>query len=200
MNLYINSFVCENPDRRKELEYCLEKNEANEFIDNIHVLKKQEDDIFSRITFTDFFKQMKPGEVNIIANSDIYFDETIQLANQIREKEVWALTRWEQVEEYDHRLRKPVQVIMYFNRRNPAATPKFSQDVWIFRGRPNFEAGFGLGVNGCDNAIAYLFKANGYNVRNPSYSVRAIHVHKTPTQRGDYTVPRPYLWVDPCSL
>lgn len=201
INLYINSFKTDNPDRQKEFDYCLKKNEDNPFIDHIYFLESEQNDLFNRPTFSDFFKAMSPAGVNIISNSDIYFDETIQLANQIKQREAWALTRWERVEEYDKRQSKMVEVIMYFNRRNPAATPKFSQDTWIMRGKPNIEdANFGLGINGCDNRIAWILKVNGYNVRNPSYSIRCIHVHKTPTSRNSYTVPRPYLWVEPCNL
>lgn len=204
INLFLNSFTSDDRQRQSELDFCLKKNEDNPLIDNIIFLKSiQEDTVYNRPTFSDFFKVMKsyPSDINIIANNDIYFDDTIQLAERINGREAYALTRWELTKRFDPTKREYVDVIMFFNQRNLAAPPKSSQDVWIFRGGPNIEdANFGLGINGCDNKIAYLIKMSGYRLINPSYSIRCIHVHERPTIRNNYTVPRPYLFIEPCKL
>ena len=40
INLFINYFDHDNQDRKKEIEYCLEMNKANELIDNIIIVNR----------------------------------------------------------------------------------------------------------------------------------------------------------------
>ena len=182
INLFINYFEHSNHDRKKELLYCLEKNTKNDLIDNIIIVNRDE-----RSTYGDFFRAMKPykEDVNIIANSDIYFDKTVELANKIKKNECYALTRWELHE----------GTIMSFNdRHGRPSPPQWSQDAWIFRGtinpqsfdsviavasnRQSVSIPFQLGIPGCDNKIAALLREKGLDVTNPSLSIRAIHFHK----------------------
>lgn len=182
INLFINYFDHQNKDRKKELEYCLEKNKRNKLIDNIIIVNRNE-----RSTYGDFLRAMNdyPNDVNIIANADIYFDNTIEYANQIKKMECYALTRWELYN----------GTVMTFNQRHGRPSPPhWSQDAWIFRGsfkhndfdnviavnpkRQNVEIPFQLGIPGCDNKIAALLREKGFNVTNPSLVIRAIHVHK----------------------
>ncbi len=182
INLFINYFEHSNQDRKKELEYCVEKNKKNEWIDNIIVVNRGE-----RSTYGDFFRAMQPypKDVNIIANADIYFDKTIELAIEIKKNECYALTRWELFND----------TIMTFDQRHGRPSPpQWSQDAWIFRGcvKPeNYDSveavhnrnqrikiPFQLGIPGCDNKIAALLREKGFIVTNPSLSIRAIHFHK----------------------
>ena len=184
INLFINYFDHSNSERKKELKFCLEKNEANDYIDKIIIVNRND-----RAAYGTFFRAMKdyPEDVNIIANTDIYFDETIQLSSTIKQFQCYALTRWENVN----------GTIMEFVQRHNkrSAPPQWSQDAWIFRGSPepeqydNVEAvrrddrhremiPFCLGIPGCDNKIAALLKENRFNVTNPSKSIRAIHKHQ----------------------
>jgi hypothetical protein len=128
----------------------------------------------------------KPNEVNIIANADIYFDETIGYAKKISEGECYALTRWELVNG---------RVVDFNTRHGRPSPPEWSQDAWIFRGsiQPNkFDnvkalnesarvteiIPFTLGIPGCDNKFCALLKERGVNVMNPSKTIKAIHVHQ----------------------
>lgn len=177
INLFINRYQSENQERQKELDLCYQLNKDNKFIDNIiDVEGRGYDDFFGQ--FTD--------DVNIIANSDIFFDETIELAKKIKPFEMWCLTRWD-----------------YANGKANFLNRADSQDVWIVRGKvKKVKAGFNLGVPGCDNRIAYNFKQAGYIVRNPSLSIRAIHYHLTNfrTYRDKDRLPEPYLLVTPCLI
>ncbi len=183
INLFINYFDHSNSARKKEIEFCLEKNQENEYLHKIIIVNRNE-----RATYGDFFRAMKkyPKGVNIIANADIYFDETIQLADNIKQFQCYALTRWEDVS----------GVIMDFNQRHGRPSPpQWSQDAWIFRGstKPEFYDNveairenkhremipFCLGIPGCDNKIAALLKEKGFNVINPSLDIKAIHKHLT---------------------
>ncbi|MEE9572878.1 MAG: hypothetical protein V3W20_07520, partial [Candidatus Neomarinimicrobiota bacterium] len=144
------------------------KNKKNALIDNIIIVNRDE-----RATYGDFFRATAPysKDVNIIANTDIYFDETIELASQIKQKQCYALTRWElyggTVISFTQRHGRPGYV--------QPSPPEWSQDTWIFRGaiRPesydnviavnNKTRGsepipFYLGIPGCDNKIAALLR------------------------------------------
>jgi len=56
-----------------------------------------------------------------------------------------------------------------------------SQDTWIFMGGvPQISgADFTLGKAGCDNSIAYMLEQSGYNVLNPSRTIKTYHLHLT---------------------
>ena len=76
INLFINSFDHEDKRRKSEIDYCLQRNEANEFIDNIVIVNRND-----RATYGDFFRIMNDykNDINIIANLDIYFDICMNL-------------------------------------------------------------------------------------------------------------------------
>ena len=189
INLFINWFVHPDPERRKELEFCLEKNEENTLIDNIFKLTSGP----KWPTYNDYFRLMGhyPNDINILSNLDIYFDETLNHVHKIREHQCFALTRWELVDD----------AVIPFEVRNPGHPARFSQDVWIFRGAPKVRnATFSMGWPGCDNRIAKLIHDSGYEVLNPSKTIRAIHVHRDPSRNTARDVNRvggPYLWINP---
>ena len=183
MNIFINYFEHKNSLRKKEIEYCLEKNKENAFIKNIVIINRN-----SRCTYGDFLTAMQryPNGVNVIANSDIYFDSTIKIADNIKPGECYALTRWEEIDG---------TVIDFSNRHGKPSPPEWSQDAWIFRGSINADRffkvkavnlntrtsemiPFSLGIPGCDNKFAAMLKEQGIIVTNPSQSIKAIHVHK----------------------
>ena len=170
MNLFINWFDHHDNQRAKELEFCRDMNESNEHIKNIVIVNEGK-----RATYNQLFQATYdyPHDINIIANLDIFFDDTLKDANKIGDKMCFALSRWE----YNG------GALKLHGGGNPLRLA-WSQDVWIFRGQApmvgryrNYE--FGMGVPGCDNVLAYQLKENGYQLRNPCYSIKAIHVHAT---------------------
>jgi hypothetical protein len=135
-----------------------------------------------------------PNDVNVLANSDIYFDETIELVKGIDIKTMYALTRWEE---------RPEGIVPFEQGHSiNRAKAKHSQDVWVFLGAPRINyADFCLGQPGCDNRIAYLGRFSGYNVLNPSLSIRCIHRHKEEGREYNMgKVPGPYFWTDQTEL
>jgi hypothetical protein len=182
INLFVNYFEHPNKDRREEIEYCFEKNQSNEHINKIIVVNRGE-----RATYGDFLKIMAeyPNDVNIIANSDIYFDDTVKYAENIKQRQCYALTRWEDIEG---------RVIDFNERHGKPSPPQWSQDAWIFRGSiddknyhqvqaqgnkmPSIIIPFSLGIPGCDNKFAAMLRESGIRVENPSKTIKAIHKHK----------------------
>src|SRR4051812_49049754 len=109
MNLFVNYYRDPKPERQKEIDTCLQKNvEAARF--KIHVLRERGvelpefagsvvvHDCASRPTFADFFQYIASvtggGEVNVIANADVYFDESLGLVAEMPGDDFYALTRY----------------------------------------------------------------------------------------------------------
>ena len=188
MNLFINYFQCGDKERQKELDFCFNTNiESGLFKKIINF-----DD---RPTYNDFFNATKvyPNDINIFANSDIYFNETINLVRDMGVKDAYALTRWE----IDNGEIVPFEEKHHYNAE---AKAKHSQDVWVFNGvAKNIRGNFQIGVPGCDNRIAWEINNAGYRLSNPSDKIQCIHKHAE--QARNYNIkkpiPPPYLWVIP---
>ena len=200
-NLYTSYFHDSDPRRQQELNTCLQKNIDNKLINKIYLLldqplttseTKYSDKIVpiylrSRPLYNTIFDLMRTHQndedFGAIANSDIYFDETIKEVFKYGSNICLALTRYE-VEKTG---------IRFLNRKD-------SQDVWIVKGKPRAVKGdFGMGVPGCDNAIAWRFEQAGYVVINPSQTIRTYHLHQSNKRNYDVNtkVPLPYKLIMP---
>ncbi len=178
------------PERQAELLECWRLNDA--VFDAVKAPK-------GRPTFNELFALCKPDAVNVIANSDIYFDQdSVDLLHNLGSKECFALSRWDEEEFGRYRLWDHAD----------------SQDAWCFRGIPQgIDAPFTMGIPGCDNNIAWLIDQAGYVVRNPSRTIRAYHLHNVEWRsyladpegkaRGGQKmerIPPPYKLVKPTTL
>eukprot|EP00889_Picochlorum_renovo_P006402 jgi/Picre1/33432/NNA_008756.t1 len=130
--------------------------------------------------------------MNIIANADIFFDDTIKTAKSLPENHAYALSRHE------------VSNGKLFKRPD-------SQDTWIFHGRIQnnmllmsalTKNNLTLGKPGIDNRLAYELLKAGYKVSNPSKSITSWHVHGTNLREYSHldVVPPPYAIVYPMTL
>lgn len=185
INLFINHFQCGDKERQKELDYCFNSNKESGLFSEII-------NFSDRPTYSDFFKATEsyPNDINILANSDIYFNDTINLVQGIEKNKAYAITRSE-LEGDD---------IVTFEEKhqyNKEAKSKHSQDVWVFNGTVNNVIGnFNIGVPGCDNRIAYEISRR-YQLSNPSNVIQCIHKHKEESRNYSIKrpIPPPYLWV-----
>ena len=209
INLYTTYYYEENSQRNEELNKCLINNKRCQAISNIYVISEIEEDDFiiknkinikkinKRPTFDDFFniinRTTSKDEINIIANGDIYFDETLNRINEINlHNYCLALTRWD----------------VWDDRRKRLTEISGSQDSWIFKGKIKKVIGdFPIGVPGCDNRIAYEINKSGYIVINPSISIKSYHLHKSRHRpnidkwftKGNY-IDKPHLYIMPVTL
>lgn len=200
-NLFVSLFPCTDNRRRNELIECLKVN--SKVFDSIFILVERSDEVnfipelpnleilpvSTRPTFRTFFQCVntvsKVRDLNIIANSDIQFEE---IKKAPEEAECWALTR------YEITRNGPTY---FLNRAD-------SQDSWWFRSFikiPNY-CDFPQGWGGCDNRIARELSEAGYNITNPSVSIRTFHLHEGEKSYNDQTprVGRPYLRLTPIEL
>lgn len=179
MILIINWYIDPDPKRHEELEECLLRNIDNPYIERIIALSEEGTEIVDhpkvmpvafdgRPSYTDFFRIGNQYDgVKVLANSDIFFDDTIELANRIKERQFFVLCRYE------------VDV---------SGNVKFSDnigmhDVWIWRGINNIQTSMGLGRWGCDHHIAGLMVREGWAVFSPSKSIRSFHLHNSGVRR-----------------
>jgi len=118
--------------------------------------------------------------IKILANTDIYFNDTLKHCEKIEAGQVFALCRW------DYK----IGPLKFYDKRD-------SQDVWIWRGDLKLKTSFPLGVPGCDNKIAYLLYSAGYEVKSPSLSIQAIHLHMTGIRNYSQKdrIEKPYLYL-----
>ncbi|MGI0058534.1 MAG: hypothetical protein ACREBJ_02095 [Nitrosotalea sp.] len=184
IRLFYNYYEDKNPLRKQEIDYCLQKNLANTLLTTVVVYTP------GKPTYEFFFEQINkvtgPDDINIICNSDIFFDDTIKFAEKIQPKEMFAILRWEWLP----------GGARFYERPD-------SQDTWIVRGKiENVFGKFSLGIRGCDNRIAAEFQKAGYAVSNPAKTIRTYHVHTSMVR--NYTmadvVDPPYFTIGPTSL
>ena len=167
------------PRRNEELRYCERVN--RERFDTVLMPK-------GRPTYRDLFSLCAEDAINIVANSDIYFDDTIRLCDKMQPNDCYALTRYE--------------------RGKLWGRPWWSQDVWIFKGSVKDRllkqpVDFRLGVAGCDNRIAYEIWEAGYAITNPCLSIKTYHKHESKFRTYDREkekIPGPYKLLRPIQL
>lgn len=172
IRLFIQTYTPDNAQRKKELEECLAANEALPWLEVVKVERHE------RITFREWFSIINDhagdDDFSVLANSDIRFDETLKLANEVQAGECFALTRWEKGFLHDT-----------------------GADAWVFRGkiRPVEDCDFGLGVADCDYAIAERLHRAGYTLANPSHEIHGHHCHAS-RHRTYYKmarIPKPHI-------
>ena len=201
-----------NQSRFKEILDCLYRNSGLTAINNIilFINPKQLYDYVPKndriiylypekhITFKECFNQLEiakkrlyPKEdcLLITANSDIFFtnaDISIAMSN-ITEHQAYALSRWDIKHDGKHLL---------YDRRD-------SQDTWMFKnmiklGQYDIE----LGRPGCDNRILYELEKAGYEVINPSKTIKTFHqhIHKSDTYNDNDKIVGEYSFRSPVFL
>lgn len=202
IKLYISYFEPKDDARQNELFDAVTKNIENPLIDQIVMLDEsgqewQSDKIKcikvkSRPSYQDFFDLFEDDCINIIANTDIYFNETLSKVENITDSTCYAITRHEIS---DGKIKPFAEV-------NTDCPPYYSQDVWVFRGKCKIDdchtvlamnnatnqhdiIKHTMGVAGCENVLAALLKKK-YSVRNPHSHIICIHNHAS-TDRPAYS-------------
>jgi hypothetical protein len=204
MILFTSWYHSDNEQRNEENRICLQKNFENPLISKIILLCDNNSEesvcvnskigiviVGDRPTYADFFKVMQgfPDDIKILANSDIYFDDTLSYIRDMPEGNCYALTRWDDKEHGK------------FLNPNPG-----SQDVWIFKGKlKDIYGDFQLGFWACDCRLIYELRKAGYVVQNPCITIKTYHLHRELRNLAvnpypDKTIPGPHESAFICSL
>lgn len=193
IHLFLQFYIDKIKVRQKEIEECLRKNVENPHISKIYLFGERDYkpkelgvnsekiiqiNIGKRLQYMDFFRYINQNNIkgyNILANSDIFFDESIlalKYSQLHTQKSMIALLRYE------------------YNTKNISSSPIFgprydSQDSWIFHSNYNVSPenekifNFNLGKPGCDNKMIYLMNILGYNIINDPIAIKSYHFHSS---------------------
>ena len=194
-NLIVNYYIDKNKSRTDELNFCMLENINNPTFNNIVIIgseahinslmaicpEQHKSKILpvvldKRPSYNDYFSFItklfgEQDNISVVSNLDVIVPtETLVYSSlYLLGKSCLALTRWD--------INNPIgykQNSSFLNRPD-------SQDTWIFKGAVPQIAGatFTLGMAGCDNKIAHLLEKEGYDVKNPSKTLRTFHYHTT---------------------
>ena len=205
-HLVTSYYRSNHPERQRELDDCLVRNIANPHIQTIHLLNDQiyplsfcpdhskivqavvDDENKWRLGFDcaiRYINEHLPHQHFILSNSDIYFDETLELLQHCDlTRTVLGLSR------YDN---------------GYLFAQAGSQDCWIGVAPLNVNTnicGFKFGVLGCDNRFAQIIHDAGYHIYNPSKTIHTHHQHGSQyrTYHGIPTVEGMHKLLEPCEL
>jgi len=177
-HLLIGSYNEPNLERVGEFRECLRRNcqleqivKVHRFLEDENVLgfnhpKVEAVPFGKRLQFADLFEyanRVLSGQPCIIANSDIFFDETLdELAGYILQGKLLCVSR------LDVQL-DGTKVPCHF---------AWTQDVWIFLPPlPVMVGNFYLGRPGCENRVAYEASQVGLQTINPCQTIHCNHLH-----------------------
>lgn len=213
INIFMQYFIHPNKDRQKEFIRCLKNNVNNKYIDKIYLLNERiytdeklkvksdkiiQVNINKRLRFCDIFTYINDNKIigyNILINSDIFFDDTIEMIKYSDihiNKKMFALLRW------NYNGNDILNSKIYGPRGD-------SQDTWIVHS--NFNIGkqenklfnIEFGKPGCDSKIIFVFDLLGYKIVNDPNKIKSYHYHCTNIRNNSTleTIPPPYEKVFP---
>ena len=205
IRIFTSFFDVQDAQRRGELIECLRRNLDLPEVGNVCLLlegtvaplehpKLLTRNINTRPNYQDFFQWANElagdADFTVVCNSDICFDSGLaNLTEWMTPDHCAAMARWQMNEDGSTKL---------FYRND-------SQDTWVFRGPiRNVVSDYPVGVARCDNRILYELRQAGYQVINPSFSIRSYHLHAGELdeyhRRDPNFVERPYSYLWPHNL
>jgi len=182
INLLVELYDSDFEKRNEEIIQALHANCMNPFISTIFAFASKDLELDykpheklrwvsteHRMTFAKYFQfaNQRPArgvQINVIANSDIYFDQSLQHMHNMKLGDFLCISRWNKGELQGH--------------------AAYSQDVWAFLSSDYIpegmisDADFFLGTQQCDNRIAFLAVKNGFRVLNPCHLIKCHHLHE----------------------
>ena len=214
-------FLHKDPERQKEIEFCLKKNSENKHIHKIYLLNER---IYSknelgnpnmdkiiqinhktRLKYKDVFSFVASQKLDgyiVFLNADIFLDDTIQniLKTDTNEKKTHCQLRFE------YNASKNINSCLVFNKNGKPR--RDSQDTWIYHSKYNIKKqkdlnlfDFYFGKPGCDNIFTYLMSSLGFKIYNDPYFIKTYHFHTTNirdyTERSWLRLPYPYILIEP---
>lgn len=191
INLFIQFYIDANRARQKEIVQCLQNNIDNPLIDKIYLLNERiykprelgvtpspkivQFNLGKRLQYGDVYRYINENQIvgyNILANSDIFFDETLIALRKSDlsgdQRKMMALLR------YEYNPGNKFNSVIFGPRYD-------SQDTWIIHSRHTPTQyklfAFPLGKPGCDNKMIYLMRMLDYEVINDPIALKSFHYH-----------------------
>ena len=182
IELLVPFYVDARPQRRAEIEDSVRMNLANEKFSSVTLFCENADAAAAqalasirrvvvlphRALYADLLRHNRSTDVVVIANADVYFDDTIALAEFVVNGQVLCVTRAEM---------RPFNVGLYWPEAETVVAT--CHDAWIFRPPLNIPGDFEFGRPGCDHRFAGECKQAGYTLLNPCRHIHVIHNHRS---------------------
>jgi hypothetical protein len=192
INVFCQFFIPPNKDRYNEILETLKFNVNNKYIDKIYLLNEKiysynelgitsnkiiQVNIGKRLKFKYFFEFINKNNIkgyNILINSDIFFDHTIEklkYSDLDKKKQICALLR------YDYNPNDKSSELIYYGLN------AHSQDTWIIHSNNKLTQkqieylDFEMGKPYCDTVFLYYINSFGYEIINDPKSIRTFHYH-----------------------
>lgn len=204
--LLIEYWDCPIQERKKELDQTIQMNIDSGLFDEICIFSESQTDNFhnanvlvgARKTVSEMISYSNSissdEDVNILSNTDIFFDNSIEHLNELENDDVYCLSRWEDNIPfnrfiYSNSIHDDFSVdnkdIDYIIKTDVQNLYSMSADVWCWKGKINIQKGnFNLGILGCDNVLSYQFRLSGKTISNPFHKVKVHHNHKSNLRPG----------------
>lgn len=183
----------ENPKRKEEIYECLLKNTRNRYISKIYVfsengsyIKFQHNKIVPlkanhRLTYFEIFKTVNQSFKNqlcIVANADVYFDESIVKLNHVDYKnKIVALSSYDS---------------------NTKLLEDYSIDSWILKSTNLPYTEHEIGKSHDDLRLLRSLKEHGIDIINPSKEIFSYHVDNAKSLK--YIPTEPLDYIEPSTL
>ena len=215
IHLFTQFYIDKNEEHYNEIKFALKKNVENQHIDSIILLneriytdeelgvnssKIQQINIESWVSYSDFLNYNVQG-YKILANADIFLDESIQTIKQTDihlNKKMYSLLRYE----YNN----GTPFLCYGNNISTNIRSD-SQDTWIIHSNHTFTQKqlsifkLKLGTPGCDNKVTYLFSILGYTIYNDPLLIKTFHCHNNQERNYVQSKIKPtYMFVIPANV
>tara|TARA_R110002126_G_scaffold193085_1_gene341368 strand:+ start:69 stop:869 length:801 start_codon:yes stop_codon:yes gene_type:complete len=209
-NIFLNTqfYLPKDEERQQEIKYCLKQNIQyfnkifllNERIYSLEELGLTEEEnqkitqinIKKRLTYEDWLEHSKTlNGFTVLANSDIFFDETIE---NIRSSCLSKIRGVESILRHEFII-KDGETIKHLD--SIRLTHDFSQDVWILH--TNFipdnlkDFDFFLGISGCDVHFNYLMNKLNYYLFNDCHKIKNYHYHAQKKPNPDFILEKQYF-------
>jgi len=197
MKLITTCLKHKEEERNSEFKYCFIKNLNNDLIDEIVVFSENYDEVLLSLDKFNYLRNDKiriirvdslpsytvlfdyandnfKGEIVIIVNADIYYDETFVRIKEVEFKKdmILFLTRWVTDETGLH-LEDPCSFDSYI----------FRSPIRRFYENEKYES-IRMAVMGCDTYLLQRAKEAGMIVYNPAFSIKSYHHHKNIHHEG----------------
>lgn len=214
INLIMQFYIDIDNERQKELRQTLYLNVNNKSINKIYLFNERiytdeelgvksdkivQINIANRLKFKNIFDLIEEHNINgyvAIANSDIFFDKSIENVwrYDLIHNNILTLCRYE----FDGI--SSLKECKIFAEGRPD-----SQDAWIFHSAHNIPKkyrdvfDFEMGKPGCDNKLIYLFQILGYQCYNEPGIVKIYHNHNSPSRNYSISdkIPSPWCVIYP---
>ncbi|MCK9557031.1 MAG: hypothetical protein M0R50_03190 [Candidatus Cloacimonetes bacterium] len=219
ITLFTNHWNHANQERQEEIDYCINKNIENPFIDRVVILGQSSEEKRKGISSSEILRYISKFRVkikgykviweNVDCTGYMYNRPTYELFFKMADKYCTSPADISIISNSDIYFDETIGLIKDLDLSNTCIAltrhevyeenlsameigGAHSQDTWIVQGKPLIleSSDWPMGIWQCDSKIAYELENAGYRLINPCYSIISHHLHHN-SDVGDRGNPLP---------